>query len=107
MSETAAKGSEWVLPSAGVSHGSSAETFGSRAPAPAGVASRCSSGASVLVVEDDRGARRAMALILKRHGFAVCEAGTVAEAMAALGAKPGWVLLDLLLPDGCGIDVLK
>jgi len=48
-----------------------------------------------------------MALILKRHGFAVCEAGTVAEAMAALGAKPGWVLLDLLLPDGCGIDVLK
>ena len=47
------------------------------------------------------------ATILKRRGFAVCEAATVAEAEAALADPPQWVLLDLMLPDGCGTDVLR
>jgi DNA-binding response OmpR family regulator len=37
----------------------------------------------------------------------VTEAGTVAEAMGALAQRPDWVLLDLMLPDGCGTDVLR
>jgi DNA-binding response OmpR family regulator len=37
----------------------------------------------------------------------VSEAGTVAEALRALADRPAWMLLDLMLPDGCGIDVLR
>ena len=44
------------------------------------------------------------------------EAATVAEARSALGLEgdarkkqelPAWILLDLMLPDGSGIDILK
>ena len=35
------------------------------------------------------------------------EAATVAEAMSALVRRPQWILLDLLLPDGCGVGVLR
>ena len=64
---------------------------------------------SVLIVEDDRSARRAIAMILKRQGFAVSEAATVADAMSGIShpPPPNWILLDLMLPDGCGLDVLK
>jgi DNA-binding response OmpR family regulator len=61
----------------------------------------------VLIVEDDNAARRAITLILKRQGFAVSEARTVADAMHGLDrARPDWILLDLMLPDGDGISVL-
>ena len=47
--------------------------------------------------------------LLKRQGFAVSEAATVAEAMARVEQTPPpqWILLDLMLPDGCGISVLQ
>ena len=61
----------------------------------------------MLIVEDDRVARKAIALILKRRGFAVWEAATVQEAMCELSREPQWMLLDLMLPDGCGVDVLR
>jgi DNA-binding response OmpR family regulator len=62
----------------------------------------------VLIVEDDRAARRAIAKILQRQGFAVSEAATVADAMSGLASHPPhWILLDLMLPDGCGLDVLR
>ena len=38
------------------------------------------------------------------------EAGTVAEAIAHLighPAAPQWILLDLMLPDGLGVDVIR
>jgi DNA-binding response OmpR family regulator len=52
-------------------------------------------------------ARKAVTAILRRQGFAVSEAATVAQALAALDARPDWVMLDLMLPDGCGTAVLK
>jgi len=60
-------------------------------------------------VEDDRSARTAIAKLLKRQGFAVSEAATVVDALAGLAqsaSPPQWILLDLMLPDGCGISVL-
>jgi DNA-binding response OmpR family regulator len=61
-------------------------------------------------VEDDPAARVAVARILKRHGYAVSEAATVAQAFAQLGVSappPQWILLDLMLPDGSGISVIR
>jgi two-component system CitB family response regulator len=58
-------------------------------------------------VEDDRSARLAITRILQRQGFVVSEAATVAEAIRGLGARPKWILLDLMLPDGCGINVIR
>ena len=60
-----------------------------------------------MIVEDDVTARRAMSGILKRHGFALLEVGTVAEATIGLAHQPSWVLLDLMLPDGDGSEVLQ
>ena len=33
--------------------------------------------------------------------------GTVAEAQAALARPPDWILLDIMLPDGEGTDILR
>ena len=47
-------------------------------------------------------------MILQRRGYAVFEAATVADALASVADHPPrWMLLDLMLPDGCGIDVLR
>lgn len=114
MSETGARGSEWDSRSAGAWRGSSAETCDSQPPEPtgprrrAGAGSRSPSPRSVLVVEDDRTARRAITLILKKQGFAASEADTVAEALSKLSSRRyDWVLLDLMLPDGFGTEVLR
>jgi DNA-binding response OmpR family regulator len=51
------------------------------------------------------------------RGYAVSEAATLAEAMpqamgdadddGADGCPPEWILLDLMLPDGVGTDLLR
>jgi two-component system response regulator QseB len=61
----------------------------------------------VLVVEDDSHARKAVTRILRLKGFAPFEAATVSEALEELRRLPDWVLLDLMLPDGCGSEVLE
>lgn len=48
-----------------------------------------------------------MAMLLRTRGYALLEAGTVAEAVIGLAHGPEWVLLDLMLPDGNGIDVVR
>jgi len=59
------------------------------------------------VVEDDHYARRAIVRILRLSNFAPLEAQSVKEAIDKLSQNPGWVLLDLMLPDGNGSQVLK
>jgi DNA-binding response OmpR family regulator len=49
----------------------------------------------------------AIGRILRKQGYVVSEAGTIAGAIAGLSPPPDWVLLDLMLPDGCGISVLR
>jgi DNA-binding response OmpR family regulator len=63
---------------------------------------------SILVVEDERPLRRALACSLAARGFQVDEAATRREAIdAALRRRPTLLLLDLNLPDATGWDVLR
>jgi two-component system, OmpR family, KDP operon response regulator KdpE len=63
---------------------------------------------TILVVDDDLQLRRFLRTTLAGHGHAVVEAGTVAEAIDAIGrVHPAVVLLDLGLPDGDGLTVLR
>ncbi len=63
---------------------------------------------SVLVIDDDPHVRRFLRTALSGHGHVVHEAGTVAEGLAAFERhKPAIVLLDLGLPDGDGLAVLR
>ncbi len=67
-----------------------------------------SSGSTILVVDDDLNVRRFLRTTLAAHGHAVAEAGTVAEALDAIQrVRPTVVLLDLGLPDGDGLGVLR
>lgn len=59
----------------------------------------------ILVVEDEPAIAESVAYALRRDGFTVTTAGTLAEAERALGDVE-LVLLDLMLPDGSGFDLL-
>ena len=62
----------------------------------------------VLVIEDERPIAEPLADALRREGFDVHLAGTVAEGLEAFSAQgPDIVLLDVMLPDGDGRDVLR
>ena len=62
----------------------------------------------ILVVEDEDGLRRALAINLKAHGYTVDTApdGTSALHAAAKAPSPDLVIVDLGLPDMDGMDVV-
>ncbi len=62
---------------------------------------------TILLVEDDDPTARLLRLLLERVGMTVWRAKTVAEAMEAIELRPALIMLDLRLPDGSGVDVLK
>jgi two-component system KDP operon response regulator KdpE len=65
-------------------------------------------GDTILIVEDEVPMRRFLCSALASHGFRVVEAATLAQAeRAATYARPSAVLLDLGMPDGDGLDLLK
>jgi two-component system, OmpR family, KDP operon response regulator KdpE len=65
-------------------------------------------GPLVLVVEDEPQMRRFLRASLGAHSFRVLEAATSSEgAVAATTHNPEIVLLDLGLPDGDGIDLVR
>ena len=62
----------------------------------------------VLVVEDETQLRKFLRAALAPHGFQVVEAASAAAAsVAATTHVPELILLDLGLPDGDGLDVLR
>ena len=62
----------------------------------------------VLVVEDEAPIRRFIVSALAAHGFVPVEAATATAAiMAATSRRPDALLLDLGLPDGDGLDLLR
>jgi len=66
------------------------------------------SGPALLLVEDEAGARRALAEYLGRCGYGVYEAATAQEAMRLWDAhRADLVLLDLGLPALDGVDVIR
>lgn len=64
--------------------------------------------APILLVEDDLLLRDAFRMLLEDAGYEVLEAGSAAEALAAVAERtPALILLDLGLPDRPGLDVVR
>jgi two-component system response regulator AtoC len=62
---------------------------------------------NVLVIEDDADFRASVVALLAREGYRTAEASSLAQAREQLrDAPPDVVLLDLVLPDGDGLDLL-
>jgi two-component system KDP operon response regulator KdpE len=67
-----------------------------------------SGGARVLVVDDEQQILRALRTSLRAAGYEVDTADTAEGALAAAALRPpDVVILDLVLPDGTGIDVAR
>lgn len=65
-------------------------------------------GKTVLVVEDSKTARKVVSLVLGRKGYNIIEATSGTEAILAIeGVTPDLVLLDVMLPDMTGYEVLS
>jgi two-component system, OmpR family, KDP operon response regulator KdpE len=62
----------------------------------------------ILVVDDEPQIVRGLKIILRAAGYSVEAASTKSEALAALAARPPAALvLDLVLPDGQGVEVCR
>ncbi len=63
---------------------------------------------AILIVDDEESFRRHLARLFLRKGFEVHDVATAAEALRQLAAEPvDVVLLDILLPDQDGVEVLR
>ncbi len=60
----------------------------------------------ILVVDDEPAIRESLAFALEREGFAIAVAASLKEARAASAAAE-LIILDLVLPDGNGLDFLR
>src|SRR5689334_20824451 len=69
----------------------------------AAIANKC----RTLVVEDDRSSCDALTKLLAKFGYPVECATTFKQAIDLLSWNPGCILLDLMLPDGNGIDIMR
>ena len=74
---------------------------------PAPPRAKYSPGRRVLVVEDLPDARAALDGMLRRCGLQTACAANLAGALKLLGWQPDTIVLDLLLPDGNGVEVLR
>jgi DNA-binding NarL/FixJ family response regulator len=62
---------------------------------------------TVLIVEDHRPSSLGLEAVLKGAGCVVSTAATLAGALAMLQDDPDIAILDLSLPDGNGLEVLR
>ena len=60
---------------------------------------------AILVVEDEPAIAESLAYSLSREGYSVNTAGSLAEAEPKVG-EASLIILDLMLPDGSGFDLL-
>ncbi|MBL8812279.1 MAG: response regulator transcription factor [Planctomycetaceae bacterium] len=61
----------------------------------------------ILVVEDQRNLRRSIIAALSEAGFDTVGASTIGEAAEQLSTNVSAVILDIMLPDGSGLDWLQ
>ena len=62
----------------------------------------------ILVIEDEPDIRRNLEYNLSREGFSVSAAASISEANTLLATTDyNLILLDLMLPDGSGLDICK
>jgi two-component system phosphate regulon response regulator PhoB len=62
----------------------------------------------ILVIEDEPDIRKNLEYNLSREGFSVSTAASISEANTLLTSKDyNLILLDLMLPDGSGLDLCK
>jgi DNA-binding response OmpR family regulator len=61
----------------------------------------------MLIVEDREGTRRALRGIFRPEGYELLTAATLAVGLALLDPPPCWIILDLMLSDGPGEDLLR
>jgi DNA-binding response OmpR family regulator len=61
----------------------------------------------ILVVEDQRSLLRNLVRGLEEEGYEVLQAGSVGEARTALTQGPEILVLDVMLPDGSGVEFLR
>jgi len=62
----------------------------------------------LLLVEDDKDVQASNKRMLERRGYKVRQAYTLAQAKAIIGEEaPGAIILDVMLPDGNGLDFLR
>jgi len=62
----------------------------------------------ILIVDDDANIRRSMQFELEKEGYAILESSSGKDALKiAQEAKPDLIILDLLMPELDGYDVLK
>jgi DNA-binding NtrC family response regulator len=62
----------------------------------------------ILIVDDEKLLRWSLAKTLGKAGYKILEAGTMDEGKGAImGEEPEICLLDITLPDGNGLDLLK
>ncbi|MDU1587278.1 MAG: response regulator [Clostridium sp.] len=64
--------------------------------------------AKVLIIEDDKALNKGVAFALKREGYEILSAYNKAEGkQMILNNKIDFLLLDINLPDGNGLDLCK
>ena len=62
----------------------------------------------VLVVDDERQILRALKVILREAGYDVIEAATMEEALDRAAVRPpDAAIVDLMLPDGSGVELSR
>lgn len=60
-----------------------------------------------LIVEDDPSSSYALRKLVEYYGHEAAVAETLADALAQLAWRPCCLVLDLMLPDGSGTEVLR
>jgi DNA-binding response OmpR family regulator len=69
---------------------------------------RCMAGARVLVVDDEPTVRDVVARYLERDGYTVREVGDGADFASAVETfRPDLIVLDIMLPNRSGLDLLR
>ena len=59
------------------------------------------------MIDGDGGVRYVVDTVLSRKGYRVICAASVADGLRLLDKRPDWLIVDLKLPDGSGIDILR